>query len=308
MLGFKNVRIIIMRVTFFITLFCFGYLSLLIADNKNVKNNPIIEDVSFINQGDTLSGTLVLPDTSSLCPALIMIHGSGKSERNIEYAKKLASKGVATLTYDKRGVGKSGGKYEGNLNASTNNLSLLADDAIAGINILMNHKRIDKNKIGVWGISQAGWIAPIAASKSKNISYMVILSGPTVPVIKELKYSKFSENDPEFFNKYSQEEIEELMNKWSFSDIFFKTIGFNFDPKPYLETLEIPVLWIYGDKDRSIPAHLSMKIIDQNNKGNFKIKCYPNYDHSLNFPDDQDIPAAEVNDYFINWIMNLTTK
>jgi pimeloyl-ACP methyl ester carboxylesterase len=286
-----------MRSLLFVTMFVFQFV------NVGARSITITEDVMFINKGDTLSGTLVLPDTSSLCPALVMIHGSGVAKRNIGYAKKLAAKGVAVLTYDKRGCGKSGGKYNGNTNVSTSNLKLLAGDALAGVELLTHHNRIDHSKIGLWGISQAGWIAPIAASESGKIAFIVMLSGPTVPVVKELKYSAKAENDPDFFNKYTQDEIEALMNEWTFSGIYFWIVGFRLDPKPLWEKLDIPVLWIYGEKDRSIPAQSSISIIEQMNKTNFHVKTCPDYGHLLKPPESNDVPADEVNDYFIRWIM-----
>ena len=51
---------------------------------------------------------------------------------------------------------------------------------------------------------------------------MIMLSCPTVSVVKELKYSKLAEDDPDIFNKYTQNEITSYMNKWAFSDIYFK--------------------------------------------------------------------------------------
>jgi pimeloyl-ACP methyl ester carboxylesterase len=274
-------------------------------ENDTINKNILTEDVWFLNEGDTLSGTLVLPETSIPCPAIIMIHGSGYAKRNIPYATKLAEKGLAVLTYDKRGCGKSGGKYEGNLNVSTRNLKLLAHDALAGIQVLLSNPRIDKNNIGTWGISQAGWISPIVATESKSVAFMVMLSCPTVTVIQELKYSDLAENDPDVFTKYTPEEIDDHMNSWSLSNVYFKIVGFNVDPVDYLKELDIPVLWIYGEQDRSIPARKSIEIIQTLDKDKFEIKSYPDYGHFLKCPEDNDSPASQVNDYFINWIINL---
>jgi hypothetical protein len=81
----------------------------------------------------TLSGTLVMP--SNMVAAVVLVDGSGKDPRNIPFARALARAGLATLTYDKRGVGKSGGVYAGpevgTNNVDPGNLNLLAGDASA---------------------------------------------------------------------------------------------------------------------------------------------------------------------------------
>ena len=73
--------------------------------------NPEIEEVEFRSEGVTLSGTVVLPP--NIVAAMVLVHGSGPEERMTGRSQALADQGIATLTYDKRGVGKSGGVYVG---------------------------------------------------------------------------------------------------------------------------------------------------------------------------------------------------
>lgn len=73
-----------------------------------------------------------------------------------------AADGFAVLTYDKRGVGESGGVYEAHYNTSPENLSLLAGDASAALEWLLDRRERRGRKSGFWGISQAGWIIPLA--------------------------------------------------------------------------------------------------------------------------------------------------
>lgn len=289
-----------MKNTIIITLsflFCLN----IMAAPENMSSFPIVEEVSFTNQGTVISGSLVLPNTTSLCPAIVIIDGSGKTQRKMEYAREIAKKGVAVLTYDKRGVGKSGGKYKGRRNASFENLNLLAGDAVAGIEILTTHEKIDKQRIGIWAGSQGGWIAPLAASISSNISFMVLLSSPSVPVSQEMRYSKLTNNDSEFLENHTPEQIESELRKKSIFQLFQS----DFDPLPYLEKIDMPVLWIYGKKDRSIPVSTSINILNNLKKDNFQIKTYPDSGHSLRFPKGKWAPAQEINEFFINWIHTL---
>ena len=70
-----------------------------------------------------------------------------------------ASRGLAVLTYDKRGCGGSGGDWK------TVDLDVLAQDALAGVRWLKAQPGVDASRVGVWGISQGGWIGPLAASR-----------------------------------------------------------------------------------------------------------------------------------------------
>ena len=75
------------------------------------------EFVSFRNGPVTLSGTLLLPESRGPHPAIVLAHGSGAQDRNgylanIRFmADHLARHGIAVLTFDKRGSGRSTGDW-----------------------------------------------------------------------------------------------------------------------------------------------------------------------------------------------------
>ena len=78
----------------------------------------------------------------------------------MEFAKRLVKEGVAVLTYDKRGVGESGGIYAGpsvgTNTIDTPNLNLLSRDASAAVNTFRTYLKDKKTPIGLVGFSQAG--------------------------------------------------------------------------------------------------------------------------------------------------------
>src|SRR5690606_21600019 len=111
------------------------------------------------------SGSIVFPIGEVVHAAIVFVHGSGEQTRNMSVARDFAREGIAALVYDKRGVGKSGGEYEGNQSVSEKNITLLADDAAAALAQLANHPSLKDVPLGLTGISQAGWIAPLAAEK-----------------------------------------------------------------------------------------------------------------------------------------------
>jgi alpha-beta hydrolase superfamily lysophospholipase len=125
-----------------------------------------IESAHFESHGVTLAGSIAFPAAAPPHAAVVFIHGSGKQTRNLELAQRLARAGIAALVYDKRGAGESGGEYEGNQSVSEQNISLLADDAVAALNALAAHPSLENVPLGFTGISQAGWIAPLAARRS----------------------------------------------------------------------------------------------------------------------------------------------
>lgn len=133
------------------------------------------EAVSFDNGNVKLSGTLLLPlGKTAPLPAVVFAHGGAPEARlvNKGWALLFVRRGVAALIYDKRGVGESTGEWR------TANLDDLADDLLAGVRLLKARRDIDPRRIAAAGHSQGGTIAPLAAVKSKDISY-VISSAPS---------------------------------------------------------------------------------------------------------------------------------
>ena len=117
---------------------------------------PRVEEVGFASHGATLSGSVVFPEGQPTHAALVFVHGSGKQTRNLELAKRLAREGIATLVYDKRGAGKSGGDYEGEQNVSEKNIALLADDAVAALEKLSARSVVEGRPRGLRGHQPGG--------------------------------------------------------------------------------------------------------------------------------------------------------
>ncbi|HEY7405616.1 MAG TPA: alpha/beta fold hydrolase [Candidatus Angelobacter sp.] len=121
-----------------------------------------------------LAGTLMIPAAPGPYPAVVLFHGSGYAERNLWMARWFAEQGVAALAYDKRGAGESSGDF----NAVP--FMKLADDGLAAVDFLRARTDIDRHRIGVWGLSQGGWLGPLAASRSANVMFVISVSGPGV--------------------------------------------------------------------------------------------------------------------------------
>jgi pimeloyl-ACP methyl ester carboxylesterase len=144
------------------------------------------EDVTFENKIDslTLAGTLTLPDSGSNFPAVVLITGSGAQNRDEELlghkpflviADYLTRNGFAVLRYDDRGYGKSTGNF------ATATTEDFVKDALAAVEYLKSRGEINHSKIGLIGHSEGGLVAPMAAVKSNDVAYIIMMAGPGLP-------------------------------------------------------------------------------------------------------------------------------
>lgn len=147
---------------------------------------PLEEEVSFANGDVVLSGTLLRPHRNAKFPAVVITHGSSPHERSgyRAWGRRFVEAGIAALIYDKRGAGKSSG------NTRAASMEDLADDAIAGLKYLKTRSDIDGTKIGVVGHSQGGWIAPLAATRSKDVAFVVASAAAAVTPAEQSIYHR----------------------------------------------------------------------------------------------------------------------
>lgn len=255
---------------------------------KTVAGDFRTEEVQFTSHDVTLSGSIVFP-AGDIRAGVVFVHGSGKQERSLYWAEKFARDGIAALVYDKRGVGKSGGDYEQNQNVSEKNLSLLADDALAGVKALSEHPRLKGVRLGLAGISQAGWIAPITAQRSQQVQFLVMWSGPVCKVSEEDIYSKFtSDADGDYAPPYT-DALRARTTEYRWPDF----LGKDTDSSENLAALKVPGFWIFSDNDRSIPVDLSLDHLKRLRKAGHRYDYvlfsglgHNNMDHTFNVATD----------------------
>jgi dienelactone hydrolase len=228
----------------------------------------------FANGAVKLSYEFAKPAGRGPFPGVVIGHGSGQTRKEeCRYlSMAFVRRGYATLCYDKRGVGNSTGTYYdvGTVN-SERMFPLLAGDMAAGVKFLAAHPDVDRRRIGLAGSSQAGWIIPIAAATADpKPAFMILLSGPTVPVGQEIYWSRFAEN--------STTPAAEVYAKL---DLYTGPQGF--DPLPTLRTVNVRGLWLLGLDDRSIPIRDTIRILDTLIKDGkpFRHVDFPGADHSL---------------------------
>ena len=260
------------------------------------------EDVTFRNGDVNLAGTIVFPASSLPTASLVLVHGSGRAPRMLWLARLFASEGFAVLTYDKRGVGESGGQFQGGPSAaSTDNLDLLAQDAAAAAALLGRHPRTERTSVGYIGLSQGGWVGPLAASKPPPVSFMVFFSGPVATVSEELHFSNLAENDSTFWQTHSRDDVAEYMKSVRYGDD-------DFDPASHLATLQVPGFWAFGSQDNIMPVDVSVTRLQEliaRGQSHFQYREYPDLGHELVIFDFAAMTLSQPFKDSVEWIRRL---
>ncbi len=289
------------------------------------KPYPYIEEEVTIQNSEAnikLAGTLTIPRSEKPCPAVILISGSGAEDRDETIfghkpfwiiADYLTRNGIAVLRVDDRGVGGSTG------NTANSTSEDFANDVICEVNYLKTRKEIDSKKIGLIGHSEGGIIAPIAANKSNDVSFIVLMAGtgltgeetlylqnklifkssgaPDEIITKQLQFLK------EEFDVLKKETDEKVIEEKTRA-ILAEQVGNNkelidkgleqllspwfrffltYDPRPALMKVKCPVLAINGSLDLQVAPKENLAAIEsalkKGGNKNYTVKELPGLNH-----------------------------
>lgn len=287
------------------------------------------KEVTYQNPTDkiTLAGTLTVPRGAGPFPAVLLITGSGPQDRDemllghrpfLVLADYLTRRGVAVLRVDDRGVG---GTSKGTPNDTSDNY---VNDVLAGVEFLKTRKDVNAKQIGLIGHSEGGMIAPMAAVRSNDVAFIVLMAGPGIPgdelilkqtglvavaecasSVREAQASSArlfaivkEEKDPAVAKQKVETErtqIEErarkkldaqlAASKAQLSQLVSPWFRFflNYDPRPTLMKVKVPVLALNGEVDVQVPAKDDLEAIEKALKegGNtdYKIMLLPKLNH-----------------------------
>jgi dienelactone hydrolase len=228
-------------------------------------------DVTFQNGGVTLHGTVIAPPGGAKLPGLVMVDGSGEHTRNDHRfeAEAFARQGIATLVYDKRTEGYS--QFE-------RSYSTLADDALAAVEALRKRPEVDPARVGVWGLSEGGWVAPLAASRSADVAFVVTLGANGVEPARQQAWA--------IENQLRRLGMEGSIVRMASSTMMRQLVGggvfpeAHYAPVPVLKSLRQPVLGLWGAKDVLTPPGEAVRIF-QDSLSRYTLRVFPDAQHQL---------------------------
>ena len=245
------------------------------------------EDVEFFGAGVRLSGTITVPSRASALPGVVLIGGSGPSDRHNGgffdlLRDHLANAGVAVLAYDKRGAGWSAGDWP------VATVDDLAADAAAAVAVLQAHPQVTRGTVGVLGHSEGGWVALRVCAKLGTPRHLIINSCPAVSFAESEVHALTgagAEQDTAaaLFQQLTDaaqaglgyREGERILaacqhEPWypaaaaggfSLDAAAWSQLGAwgHYDPRADLDQLTTPTLAIFGSDDLLVPIHASIQ-------------------------------------------------
>jgi pimeloyl-ACP methyl ester carboxylesterase len=288
------------------------------SEGKKVDlEDVIVEQVRFFHGKNVLAGDLYRPARKGPHPAVAMVLGSGKQDRDYggtgpALGRHFARHGFACLTWDKPGVGKSTGDF----NAQT--FRDRAEEALAAVAFLRERPDIRPDRVGLWGHSQGGMVAPLAASLSDKVAFVIEVSGWQGPawqqdptrVEAELRADGFPAKDIDTALAFAKTRMKLIRGSGEFEELdkmqqavkklaWFEYVhecdrtlfysarrNVNDNSELWWEKVHCPVLVIFGDKDTSsgppepLVAIIRRALAKAGNK-EVTVKIFAGADHSL---------------------------
>ncbi len=256
-------------------------------------SRPVLREDKVVSNGAVrLGGTLFLPEGGRGLGAVVALHGASSPLRASPLYRHLTeilpALGIAVFIYDRRGSGQSNG------DRGAASFDDLADDGIAAVEMLRRDPRIDPERIGVWGLSQGGWLSVLAASRSPHVRFAVAVSAPVVTADVQMLFS--STNTLRVFG-YSQADIDQMTAARRAVDDYMRGTGdraaaqravdaakgrpwfrylymgetvrdrevsqwrreIEHDPLAALQKVKVPILVMYGATDPVVPVAISVE-------------------------------------------------
>ncbi|HEX6472000.1 MAG TPA: prolyl oligopeptidase family serine peptidase [Streptosporangiaceae bacterium] len=210
-------------------------------------------EVSFRGSGGlTLHGTVLAPKapkaangTGAGRAGVVLITGSGSGvprEHLLTEATEFARRGLAVLVYDKRAAGYT---------RFRRSYSELADDALGAVRVLRTQPGVDPAKVGVWGLSEGGWVAPLAASRSPDVAFVIVVGGNAMTPIRQQTWNETSALRRRGVSGSLVDRAKPGLARLAADAGLFAEA--RYDAQAVLERVHQPLLGIWGGRDLQTP-------------------------------------------------------
>ena len=265
--------------------------------------------------------------------ALVGLHGAGEGTRESPSLRHLhellPTHGIGVVTFDRRGEGESTG------DATRGRFDLQADDALAVL------RAIGAERGGLFGYSQGGWIAPLAAARSDDVAFLVLVAsiGVTpseqmmVAVERQLRLAGYGDDvvdraldlrrrfehwihavAPEPDEQLAGDLLAAVDEPWagqlwlppSLLDqegVRLWIEEMDYDPRPTFEQVRVPTLSFYGELDSWAPVEASVEAWREARGDGVELVVIPGAEHDLTLPDGTFAP--EYDRRLVEWLTAL---
>ena len=274
-------------------------------------------------QVGTDGATLAVTFSPAGRTAIVALHGASAGVRRHPLYEHLhavlPAVGVGVATFDRRGEGGSTGE------ASRGRFEVQARDALAVAAAL------PVDRIGLWGFSQGGWVAPIAATMSPDVSFLTLIASTGVSPAEQMRYATAEQTRRAGFGQDAVERALALRHRFEdwvdqpdeetgaslYADLaavarepWWVTAflprdlpdaagrarwmaEMDFDPVPVFASVTVPTLLFYGTDDGWTPVDTSIAAWRRARGEGVEVTLIPNASHELTLPDGQLAPAYE---------------
>ncbi|SDY13716.1 hypothetical protein SAMN05421504_104627 [Amycolatopsis xylanica] len=224
-------------------------LSLLLLTPGQASAAP--DDLPFTGGGGvTLHGTLIRPKVPPRAAIVLQGGSNWRVRADLRaHADMFANLGVTTLIYDRRTVGYS---------TTQRDYGLLADDLIGAVDALRAQPGVDPGDVGVWGVSEGAWVAPLAATKSEHIAYVITAGASAIPGASQTAWYWGNVLRHQGVSGSLLRALPYTGTRFAVGAGLFPQAGY--DGVAVLKQVRQPILALWGDLDINHPPEESSRI------------------------------------------------
>ena len=293
------------------------------------------EAVTLLNGDVRLDATLYLPKADKPVPAVAFVAGLVPRSDSVHFLADLfASRGIAVLTYDRRGLGKSTGERRASFNEH-------AGDAAAAVAYLRGRTEVDSGRIGIRGQSQGAWLAPLAAARVP-VAFIIATGGGGVPpwqsetyaIPARMRYDGFGAAEIAEANAYMRLlfDVARTGEGWDALSVMMANLRangsrwlgkygpvydsldrlrqtwrgeFSYEPSPTLREIKVPFLALVGENDVYSPAAATIDALNRSlTTADRTVRSIRGASHDFHVT---GAPLPLVSEEYVNTLLDWTT-